>query len=79
MGAVGSSADNAAAESFNAAFKRETLKGRKGWSNEREARLDALRRLTRYTRRQHSHLGQRSPIAYENDLPRTTTTLTQAA
>ncbi|SEE73128.1 Transposase InsO and inactivated derivatives [Streptomyces sp. 2231.1] len=30
MGAIGSSADNAAAESFNAAFKRETLKGRKG-------------------------------------------------
>ncbi|MFD9271576.1 IS3 family transposase [Streptomyces goshikiensis] len=28
MGAVGSSVDNAAAESFNAAFKRETLKGR---------------------------------------------------
>lgn len=37
MSAVGSSADNAAAESFNASFKRETLKGRKGWSNEREA------------------------------------------
>jgi transposase InsO family protein len=27
MGAVGSSADNAAAESFNASFKRETLQG----------------------------------------------------
>ncbi|WP_393101073.1 hypothetical protein [Streptomyces sp. LN325] len=48
MGAVGSSADNAVAESFNAAFKRETLKGRKSWSNEREARLDAFRWLTRY-------------------------------
>lgn len=48
MGTVGSSADNAAAESFNAAFTRETLKGRKGWSSEREARLDAFRWLTRY-------------------------------
>jgi transposase InsO family protein len=46
MGAIGSSADNAAAESFNAAFKRETLKGRKAWPNEREARLEAFRWLT---------------------------------
>ncbi|KAB2588707.1 transposase, partial [Streptomyces arboris] len=67
MGAIGSSADNAAAESFNAALKRETLKGRKGWPSEGEARLDAFRWLTRYnTRRRHSRLGQRSPIAYEN-------------
>lgn len=80
MGAVGSSADNAAAESFNAAFKRETLKGRKAWSSEREARLDAFRWLTRYnTRRRHSRLGQRSPIAYENALRPAATTLTQAA
>ena len=48
MGAVGSSADNVAVESFNAAFKRETLKGRKGWPDERQARLDAFRWLTRY-------------------------------
>jgi hypothetical protein len=80
MGAVGSSADNAAAESFNAAFKRETLKGRKAWPSEREARLDAFRWLTRYnTRRRHSRLGHRSPIAYENDLQPAATTLTQAA
>ncbi|MFD9606501.1 integrase core domain-containing protein [Streptomyces sp. NPDC059970] len=70
----------AAAESFNATFKRETLKGRKGWSNEREARLDAFRWLSRYnTRRQHSRLGQRSPIAYENTFHSTSTTLTRAA
>lgn len=80
MSAVGSSADNAAAESFNATFKRETLKGRKGWSNEREARLDAFRRLFRYnTRRRHSRLGQRSPITYENTFHSTATTLTRAA
>lgn len=76
MGAIGSSADNAAAESFNATFKRETLKGRKGWANEREARLEAFPWLTRYnTRRRHSRLGQRSPIAYENDFQPTATTL----
>ena len=65
MSAVGSSADNALAESFNATFKRETLQGRKSWPNEREARLDAFRWLHRYnTRRRHSRLGQRSPIAF---------------
>ncbi|MFD3565907.1 IS3 family transposase [Streptomyces sp. NPDC058667] len=80
MGAIGSSADNAAAESFNAAFKRETLKGRKAWPNEREARLEAFRWLTRYnTRRRHSRLGQRSPVAYENDVQPAATTLAQAA
>lgn len=80
MSAVGSSADNALAESFNATFKRETLQGRKNWPTEREARLDAFRWLHRYnTRRRHSHLGQRSPIAFENALHLTPTTLAQAA
>jgi transposase InsO family protein len=80
MSAVGSSADNALAESFNATFKRETLQGRKSWPTEPETRLDAFRWLHRYnTRRRHSHLGQRSPIAYENALHHTPTTLTQAA
>jgi transposase InsO family protein/transposase len=41
MSAVGSSADNALAESFNATFKREVLQGAKGWTSEHEARLDA--------------------------------------
>ncbi|MGB8943526.1 MAG: IS3 family transposase [Streptomyces sp.] len=80
MSAVGSSADNALAESFNATFKRETLQGRKSWPDERQARLDAFRWLHRYnTRRRHSRLGQRSPIAFENALHRTPTTLAQAA
>jgi transposase InsO family protein len=80
MSAVGSSADNAAAESFNASFKRETLQGRTGWSTEREARLAAFRWLHRYnTRRRHSRLGYRSPIAYENTFHTTSTTLTEAA
>ncbi|MFJ9041061.1 IS3 family transposase [Streptomyces sp. NPDC102406] len=80
MSAVGSSADIALAESFNATFKRETLQGRKSWSNEREARLDAFRWLHRYnTRRRHSRLGQQSPITFENALHHTPTTLAQAA
>lgn len=80
MSAIGSSADNALAESFNATFKRETLQGRRTWSSEREARLDAFRWLNRYnTRRRHSRLGQRSPIAYETALGAAATTLAQAA
>ncbi|MFE2374623.1 IS3 family transposase [Streptomyces sp. NPDC059398] len=80
MSTVGSSADNALAESFDATFKRETLQGRKGWPDEREAGLDAFRWLHRYkTRRRHSRLGQRSPTAFENALHLTPTTLKPAA
>ncbi len=75
-GAVGTSADNAAAESFNASLKREILKGAKRWPGARDARLDVFRWLTRYnTRRRHSALGQQSPIHYEQR----STTLTLAA
>lgn len=38
-GAVGTSADNAAAESFNATLKRETLQGRKRWNSAGAARV----------------------------------------
>ncbi|GAB3949564.1 hypothetical protein GCM10028832_01820 [Streptomyces sparsus] len=70
MSAVGSRADNALAESFNATFKHETLKGRKSWPTEHEARLDALRWLHRYnTRRRHSRLGH-SRLG-QRSLPRT--------
>lgn len=80
MSAVGSSADNAAAESFNASFKRETLQGRRHWATERDARLDAFRWLHRYnTVRRHSRLGQHSPITYENIHITRSTTLKQAA
>jgi len=78
MSAVGSSADNAAAESFNATFKRETLQGRRAFTDGREARLASLRWLHRYnTVRRHSRLGHRSPIAYEN--ARTTTDMLATA
>ncbi len=48
MSAIGSSADNALAESFNATFKRETLQGRRAFTDERQARLDSFRWLHRY-------------------------------
>jgi len=80
MGAIGSSADNAAAESLNASFKRETLQGDQSWSGEREARLATFGWVHRYnTRRRHSSLGQLSPIDYENSLALTPATLTHAA
>ncbi len=65
-GAVGTSADNAAAESFNATLKRETLRGSPRWACARDARLAVFRWITRYnTRRRHSALGQMSPVSYE--------------
>jgi transposase InsO family protein len=75
-GAVGTRADNAAAESLNATMKRETLQGAKRWPGARAARLAVFRWAIRYnTRRRHSSLGQISPITYEQR----STTLTTAA
>ncbi|SDI48689.1 Integrase core domain-containing protein, partial [Sinosporangium album] len=72
-GAVGSSADNSAAESLNATLKRETLQGAPGWGSAREARLAVFRWITRYnTRRRHSRLGHVSPIDYERTAGRLT-------
>ncbi len=80
MSAVGSSADNAAAESFNASLKRETPKGARAWPSAHQTRLDTFRWAGRYnTRRRHSRLGQQSPIAYEHHLDEPSTTLPQAA
>jgi transposase InsO family protein len=67
MGAVGSSADNALAESFNATLKRETLRGAARWASAREARLAVFRWIINYNlRRRHSACGYLSPITYEN-------------
>ncbi len=80
MSAVGSSADNALAESFNASLKRETLQGSGHWATADQARLDTFRWVTRYnTRRRHSRLGQTSPVTYETTLTNRATTLAQAA
>jgi transposase InsO family protein len=74
MSAVGSSTDNAAAESFNASLKRETLQGRRAFTDEHEARLTTSRWLHRYnTVRRHSRLGHQSPITYENSTTASTT------
>jgi transposase InsO family protein len=65
-GAVGSSADNALAEAFNATLKRETLQGAKHWPSARAARLSVFAWIIRYnTRRRHSSLGYLSPVDYE--------------
>ncbi|WP_107068043.1 IS3 family transposase [Streptomyces sp. MUSC 125] len=76
MGAVGTSADNALAESFNATLKRETLRGARRFDGARACRLAVFRWATRYnTRRRHSANGQQAPIAYEQQ----SATLTLAA
>lgn len=66
MGAVGSSADNALAESFNAALKREVLQDAACWADELDCRRQVFRWLTRYnTKRRHSWCGYQSPNTYE--------------
>lgn len=77
MGAVGTSADNALAEAFNATLKRETLAGAAAWPDAATCRRDVFRWTTRYnTRRRHSYCGNLSPNTYEK---LTTATLPQAA
>ena len=69
MGAVGTSADNALAESFNATLKRETLQDALRWANAAEARLAVFKWIMNYNaRRRHSACGYLSPIHYENRL-----------
>ena len=77
MGAVGSSADNALAESFNATLKRELLQGAAAWPDELSCRRDLFRWTTRYnTRRRHSWCRQQAPNTYE---AQQATTVQQAA
>jgi transposase InsO family protein len=60
-GAVGTSADNAACESFHASLKRETLQGARRFDGATACRLTVFRRRTRYnTRRRHSRNGHSS-------------------
>ncbi|WP_096867526.1 IS3 family transposase [Mycolicibacter icosiumassiliensis] len=78
MGAVGTSADNALAESFNAALKREILQDRACWPDAATCRREVFRWLARYnTKRRHSHCRQSSPATYERTL--TPATLPEAA
>jgi transposase InsO family protein len=77
MGAVGTSADNALAESFNATLKREVLQDAACWADELACRRQLFKWLTRYnTKRRHSWCRYQSPIAYETSY---TTTLPTAA
>lgn len=72
LGGVGSSADNALAESFNATLKRETLAGAAAFTDEAACRREIFRWATRYnTKRRHSYCGHLSPNAYENQLAAT--------
>ena len=78
MGAVGTSADNALAESFNAALKREVLQDGSCWDDAAACRRDVFRWLVRYnTKRRHSHCRYVSPVNYERT--RAPATLPEAA
>ena len=77
IGAVGTSADNALAESFNASLKREILQDAACWPDELTCRRQLFKWLTRYnTKRRHSWCHYQSPIAYETSY---TATLPTAA
>lgn len=77
MGAVGTSADNAMAEAFNATLKREILQGAPCWPDELTCRREIFRWATRYnTRRRHSWCRQQAPNTYEQQIA---ATLPQAA
>ncbi|MFI6440127.1 IS3 family transposase [Streptomyces sp. NPDC050759] len=66
MGAVGTSADNAACESFHASLKRETLQGAHDYGDAGTCRRTVFAWLTRYnSRRRHSANGHLSPNEYE--------------
>ena len=67
MGAVGTSADNSLAESFNAALKREVLKDAKTFANQLICRRDVFRWCVRYnTCRRHTWCGYQTPDEFES-------------
>jgi len=78
MGAVGTSADNALAESFNATLKREVLQDRSCWPDAAACRREVFRWLVRYnTKRRHSRCRYSSPADFERN--HATATLLEAA
>jgi transposase InsO family protein len=70
MGAVGTSADNSLAESFNAPLKRETLQDQNCWPDDAVCRRQVFRWIVRYnTRRRHSYCGHKSPTTFAPSRP----------
>ncbi|WP_143758376.1 IS3 family transposase [Corynebacterium efficiens] len=70
MGSIGTSADNALAESFNAAMKREVLQDSKTFINQLICRRDVFRWCTRYnTVRRHSWCKYLAPAVFEERGP----------
>lgn len=68
MGQVGSSYDNALAESFFQGLKRELLHGRR-WTLMAQTRLESFLWLSYYNRRRrHSALGHLTPAEFEQQL-----------
>lgn len=66
MGAVGTSADNALAESFNATLKREVLQDENVWPDEATCRRQVFAWIVRYNnRRRHSWCHYQAPATYE--------------
>lgn len=67
LGAVGISADNSLAESFNATLKREVLQDKRTWPDQTTCRRQLFKWLNCYnTRRCHSYCGYQSPNTYES-------------
>ena len=68
-GKVGTSADNALAESFHASLKREVLGSNGKFADKATARAEVFSWLNWYNlRRRHSSLQYRSPIEYEQQM-----------
>ncbi len=66
MGAVGTSADNALTESFNATLNREVLQDENGWPDEATCLRQVFGWIMRYNARpRHSWCRHQSPSTYE--------------